>query len=293
MIGLEDRRNIAQDIEVAHRSGARLHKACEVAGIDLRTLQRWKAGDGLQAGDGRPAAVRPTPAHALTPQERQRLLEVANEPRFADMPPARIVPALADEGVYLASESSLQRVLRAHGQAGHRGRAKPPRKTRPPTTHVATAPRQVWSWDMSAPCRRGLQRQEKGEARRSANRSWLILDRQLQCCLAPVGTGRKGAAKLGRLPTAGCHAQSSLNCTERDCVAAASRATARSMVRQRSVRWKPLYTATPRPWDGYRGAIRLGFMFPSGGCALPHSTMDFRPQPSSGTTWGRARHLRT
>ena len=49
MIGLEDRRNIAQDIEVAHRSGARLHKACEVAGIDVRTLQRWKAGDGLQA----------------------------------------------------------------------------------------------------------------------------------------------------------------------------------------------------------------------------------------------------
>jgi transposase InsO family protein len=149
MIGLEDRRNIAQDIEVAHRSGARLQKACEVAGIDVRTLQRWKAGDGLQAGDGRPAAVRPTPAHALTPQERQRLLEVANEPRFADMPPARIVPALADEGVYLASESSLQRVLRAHGQTGHRGRAKPPRKTRPPTTHVATAPRQVWSWDMT------------------------------------------------------------------------------------------------------------------------------------------------
>ena len=65
MIGLEDRRNIAQDIEVAHRSGARLDKACEVAGIDVRTLQRWKAGDGLQAGDGRPAAVRPTPAHAL------------------------------------------------------------------------------------------------------------------------------------------------------------------------------------------------------------------------------------
>jgi transposase InsO family protein len=149
MIGLEDRRNIAQGIEMAHRSGARLDKACEVAGIDVRTLQRWKAGDGLLAGDRRPEAVHPTPAHALTPQERQRLLEVANEPRFADMPPARIVPALADEGVYLASESTFQRVLRAHGQAIHRGRAQPPRKTRPPTTHVATAPRQVWTWDMT------------------------------------------------------------------------------------------------------------------------------------------------
>lgn len=149
MIGLEDRRSLARDIETAHRDGARLRLACEVAGIDVRTLQRWKCGAGLLAGDGRPGAVRPTPAHALTPQERQRLLQVANEPRFADMPPARIVPALADEGVYLASESSLQRVLRAQGQTQHRGRARAPRKSRPPTTHVASAPRQLWCWDMT------------------------------------------------------------------------------------------------------------------------------------------------
>lgn len=149
MIGLEDRRSLAQDIQTAHEAGARLHQACEVAGIDVRTLQRWRAGDGLQRGDGRPLAVRPTPAHALSAAERQQILCVANEPRFADMPPARIVPTLADEGVYLASESSFQRVLRAQGQMQHRGRAKPPRASRPPTTHVATAPRQVWCWDMS------------------------------------------------------------------------------------------------------------------------------------------------
>ncbi|BAO82576.1 transposase and inactivated derivatives [Serpentinimonas maccroryi] len=149
MIGLEDRRSLAQDIQAAHAAGARLHKACEVAGIDVRTLQRWRAGAGLQRGDGRPQAVRPTPGHALSPVEREQILRVANQPRFADMPPARIVPALADEGVYLASESSFQRVLRAHGQTQHRGRAKAPRASRAPTTHVATAPRQLWCWDMS------------------------------------------------------------------------------------------------------------------------------------------------
>lgn len=149
MIGLEDRRNLARDIQVAHDAGARLHQACEVVGIDVRTLQRWRAGDGLQRGDGRPQAVRPTPAHALSAAEREQILQVANEPRFADMPPARIVPALADEGVYLASESSFQRVLRAQGQTQHRGRAKAPRATRPPTTHAATAPGQVWCWDMT------------------------------------------------------------------------------------------------------------------------------------------------
>jgi transposase InsO family protein len=149
MIGLEDRLNLARDIQAAHDAGARLGLACEVAGIDVRTLQRWKAHQGLVAGDGRPEAARPRPAHALSAAEREQILRVANEPRFADMPAARIVPMLADEGTYLASESSFQRVLRAHGQTRHRGRAKAPRKSRPPTTHVATAPRQLWCWDMT------------------------------------------------------------------------------------------------------------------------------------------------
>jgi len=149
MIGLEDRQRVARDIQMAHTAGARLRLACEIAGIELRTLQRWRATQGLIAGDGRHAAVRPTPAHALSPTERAQVLRVANEPRFAAVPPARIVPMLADEGVYLASESSFARVLRAHGQAEHRGRAKAPRAVRPPTTHVATAPRQVWCWDMT------------------------------------------------------------------------------------------------------------------------------------------------
>ena len=61
MIGLEDRRTLAQDIATAHSTGARLGQACEVVGIDERSLQRWKAQEGLVAGDGRPQAVRPPP----------------------------------------------------------------------------------------------------------------------------------------------------------------------------------------------------------------------------------------
>lgn len=149
MIGLEDRQACAQDIRLAHQTGARLRPACETAGIDVRTLQRWKAQHGLVTGDGRPSAVRPAPEHALSQAERAEVLRVANEPRFAEVPPARIVPMLADEGVYLASESTFARVLRRHGQTSHRGRAKAPRAPRPPTTHIATAPRQVWCWDMT------------------------------------------------------------------------------------------------------------------------------------------------
>ena len=54
MIGLEDRQLLSRDIDAAHAAGARLDLACEIAGIDVRTLQRWKAHEGLVAGDGRP-----------------------------------------------------------------------------------------------------------------------------------------------------------------------------------------------------------------------------------------------
>ncbi len=96
-----------------------------------------------------PQALRPTPSHALSEWERAKLIAVSNEPRFAAIPPARIVPLLADEGVYLASVSSFSRVLARAGQNAHRGRAKAPRASRPPTTHIASRPGQVWCWDMT------------------------------------------------------------------------------------------------------------------------------------------------
>ena len=143
------RQSLFQDIGTAHAAGARPHLACKITGIDLRTLQRWKVHEGLTAGDDRPHAVRPPPSHAPSGAELAELVRAANEPRFAPMPPARIVPMLPDDGVYLASESTVSRVLREDGQAAHRGRAKEPRAVRPPTPHVATAPRQVWCWDMT------------------------------------------------------------------------------------------------------------------------------------------------
>ena len=65
MILVEDRQMIAERIIQAQRKGARLKAACELAGIDVRTLQRWKR-EGLQRGDQRPHAMRRTPAHALS-----------------------------------------------------------------------------------------------------------------------------------------------------------------------------------------------------------------------------------
>jgi transposase InsO family protein len=154
----EDRQTLVRDISQARAEGARLAAACAVAGIDARTLQRWQSGRQAEGrpgearelrADRRPSAVRPTPSHALSEAERAQIIAVANEPRFADTPPARIVPMLADEGRYIASESSFHRVLRAHGQMRRRGRARPPRRMRPPTTHIAARPGAVWCWDVT------------------------------------------------------------------------------------------------------------------------------------------------
>lgn len=149
MIRVEERREMALGIDEAQVAGARLDRACEIVGIDVRTLQRWKAADGLLLGDRRPDAERAPPTHALSDQERRQIVAVANEPRFAELPPAQIVPILADEGRYIASESSFHRVLKANGQMQHRGRAKAPQASRAPTTHMATAPGEVWCWDIT------------------------------------------------------------------------------------------------------------------------------------------------
>ncbi|MEZ5440244.1 MAG: IS3 family transposase [Lysobacterales bacterium] len=148
MIVLEDRQRLIRDIEAARAAGARLRPACALAGIDPRTVQRWH--DGAQiAADRRPTASHPRPAHALSQTERARILAVVNEPRFAQLPPGQIVPRLADEGIYLASERSLYRVMHAADQVTHRGRAKAPQMRRAPTTHTSHGPGEVWCWDVT------------------------------------------------------------------------------------------------------------------------------------------------
>jgi putative transposase len=99
--------------------------------------------------DARTTGERPVPSNKLSDAERQAVLAACHRPDMAHLPPTQIVPRLADEGVYLASESTFYRILKAEGMNARRGRAHPPRKVQPPTTHTATAPNTVWSWDIT------------------------------------------------------------------------------------------------------------------------------------------------
>ena len=90
------------------QKGARLSVLCDLLGLSPRTVQRYRSAPGLGAEDGRKAAqARRVPGNRLTPAEEVAILSTLNQPRFASLSPAQIVPMLADEGVYLASEFPL------------------------------------------------------------------------------------------------------------------------------------------------------------------------------------------
>jgi putative transposase len=84
----------------------------------------------------------------LSDAERQQLREVLCSPRFVDVAPAEIVATLLDEGVWLASERTMYRLLAEHGQTGERrNQLVHPRHQRPEL--LATRPNQLWSWDIT------------------------------------------------------------------------------------------------------------------------------------------------
>ena len=143
-----DREAAVSLITEAVAAGARQFKACDVLQISERTLRRWKKG-GVVQPDQRPLVQRPEPPNKLSETERKAVLDACNSKDFCALPPSQIVPKLADQGRYLASESSFYRILRAEGQQHHRGRAKPPTKRKPPTSYQANAPCEVWTWDIT------------------------------------------------------------------------------------------------------------------------------------------------
>ncbi len=133
-----------QLINEAMNQGARQKQACEVVGISTRTLQHWR-----QAGtQDQRQQVKKTPANKLSEQERAAILEVCNSEEFKSLAPKQIVPALADRGLYMASESSFYRILHDANQLHHRGSTAPANKAKP-EPFTADGPNQLWSWDIT------------------------------------------------------------------------------------------------------------------------------------------------
>lgn len=147
LISAPDRAKAVELINEARAAGARLKPACDILGISERTYQRWTKGNSIQE-DKRFITKRPTPKNKLTEGERAKVIQIVNSPNFADLTPHQIVPRLADEGQYIASESTIYRILKEEKMNTHRNRSQAPVKRKTPT-HIATGPNQVWTWDIT------------------------------------------------------------------------------------------------------------------------------------------------
>lgn len=147
MTALEERKTLIGLISEATLAGARQAPACEMLGLSARTVQRWQGGEP-DAVDGR-SLRRHEPSHKLSAEERTELLAVANSAEFGHLPPSQIVPRLADQQRYIASESTFYRVLKAEKQLAHRRSERPVKSCGKPRAVRADAPNQLYSWDIT------------------------------------------------------------------------------------------------------------------------------------------------
>ncbi len=148
MTALAQREQVMVMVAEAIAAGARQERACEVISLSERTLQRWQNDRMEGACDRRPTRVQ-TPRNQLSALERQRVLAIANSPEFGHLSPSQIVPRLADSGQYVASESTFYRVLKSANQLKHRGAETPAKPRTKPRALCATAPGQLFSWDIT------------------------------------------------------------------------------------------------------------------------------------------------
>lgn len=126
-----------------------IESACEVLGVARASFYRLRPRLGpIPATPSLAIAVRPTPARALSSDERLAVREVLNCERFQDCSPAAIQATLLDEGQYLCSTRTMYRVLEEDGST----RERRDQLIHPPYQKpelLATASNQLWSWDIT------------------------------------------------------------------------------------------------------------------------------------------------
>lgn len=122
--------------------GSSLSRICYALNLTPRTIQRWR-----KSCEDRRKGPKAHP-RALAEAEKVELLKTLNSEAFCDLSPHVIEAKLADQGQYLASASTMYRLLRRNKLLVHRGRAKAPQQV-PKLETIAKAPNRVWCWDIT------------------------------------------------------------------------------------------------------------------------------------------------
>lgn len=119
--------------------------ACDALGLSRARYYRHKASPGEAKPSTAAAAASP---RALKPEERQQVLDCMHSERFMDQAPREIYASLLDEGRYLCSVRTMYRILDQENEVKERrNQLRHPVYAKPEL--LATAPNQVWSWDIT------------------------------------------------------------------------------------------------------------------------------------------------
>ena len=121
-----------------------IRSACDALAVPRASFYRWRDRDKHCTKDH----CRPAPPLALTNDERKDVLEILHEERFVDQAPREVYSALLDEGIYLCSVRTMYRILEENQELRERrNQLSHPSYKKPEI--LATAPNQVWSWDIT------------------------------------------------------------------------------------------------------------------------------------------------
>ena len=123
-----------------------MSRCADVVGLSLRTLQRWRLEQ--DGGEDQRRGPNTVPGNKLSEHEERRLLRVLTSPEHRDLSPRQVIPALAEQGTYIASEATAYRVLHKNDLQKHRENTRPATSKKPDEL-VASAPNQVYCWDIT------------------------------------------------------------------------------------------------------------------------------------------------
>lgn len=141
-----ERQEILCFVGEAKSLGVAEKTTCKFLGLTARTIQNWRS-KGLR--DKRKGSSHPNNKWALSLEEWDALFAVAISKRFADSTPEQIVATLLQEGTYIASVSSMYRVLRKRKAITHRRESRKPSATGESAQITVKKPNEVWSWDIT------------------------------------------------------------------------------------------------------------------------------------------------
>jgi putative transposase len=170
---------------------------CDALDLPVATYYRVQQRQKRQVGGVVVASRRASPARALQPAECHQVLDVLHEPRFVDLAPAQVYATLLDEGIYHCSERTMYRVLAAQHEVRER-RAQRRHSIYTAPELLATAPNQLWSWDIT---------KLKGPTTWSWYHLYVILDVFSRYVVGWMVAPRESAVLAERLITACCERQ--------------------------------------------------------------------------------------